>query len=185
MALKVINKTNSRLTILLRKNKFLTPVLSRLLYNALIQRHFDYALPAWYSNLVTSSRKWKKIQIMQIKCIRYCLQLDKTTHISKNEFENLKWLPVNDRFNQSINLIIFKYFTNRCPGYLNEAFELACLSNLRTRNSYLKLTCPFRKTNMRQTHSLLLVRQYRIKPQGFQKNPAILVFSEITEKNVT
>ena len=57
MALKVINKTNSRLTILLRKNKFLTPVLSRLLYNALIQRHFDYALPAWYSNLVTSSRK--------------------------------------------------------------------------------------------------------------------------------
>ena len=57
MALKVINKTNSRLTILLRKNKFLTPVLRRLLYNALIQRHFDYASPAWYSNLVTSSRK--------------------------------------------------------------------------------------------------------------------------------
>ena len=42
LAPKVINKINSRLTFLLRKNKFLTPVLSRLLCNALIQPHFDY-----------------------------------------------------------------------------------------------------------------------------------------------
>ena len=37
-----------------------------------------------------------KIQITQNKCIRYCMQLDKMTHISKNEFETLNWLPVKD-----------------------------------------------------------------------------------------
>ena len=81
---------------------------------------------------------------------RYCLQLDKITHISKNEFETLDWLPVEDRFNQSINSIVFKYFTKQCPSYLIEVFELASPNNLRTRNRYLELICPFRKTNMVQ-----------------------------------
>ena len=51
MALKVINKINSRLKFLDRKNKFLTPVLRRLLCNAPIQPHFDYTSSAWYPNL--------------------------------------------------------------------------------------------------------------------------------------
>ena len=74
MALKVINKINSRLKFLNRKNKFLTPVLRRLLCNALIQLH--------PKNEKQNSNHAKK-------CIRYCLQLDKMTHISKNEFETL------------------------------------------------------------------------------------------------
>ena len=36
------------------------------------------------------------------------------------------------------------------PSYLNEVFELAYSNNLRTRNSYLKLICPFPKGNMGQ-----------------------------------
>ena len=51
IALKVINKINSTLTFLQRKNKFLTQVLRRLLCNAPIQLHFDYASSAWYPNL--------------------------------------------------------------------------------------------------------------------------------------
>ena len=65
------------------------------------------------------------------------------TNISKNEFEPPNWLPVKDRFNQSINSIGFKYVTKQCPSYLNEVFELASPNHLRTRNRYLKLTCPF------------------------------------------
>ena len=45
------------------------------------------------------------------------------THIFKNEFETLNWLPVKDRFNQSINPIVFKYFPKQCTSYLNEFFE--------------------------------------------------------------
>ena len=131
-----MDKINSSLKFLHRKNKFLTPALRRLLCNCLIQPHFDCASSAWYPNLTQKMKN--KIQIMENKCIRYCLQLDKI-HISKNEFETLKWLPVKDRFNKSIYSMVFKYFTKQCPSYLNEVFELACPNNLRTRNSYLKL----------------------------------------------
>ena len=51
MALKRINKINSTLTFLHRKKKFLTPALRRLLFNALIQPHFDYALSDWCPKL--------------------------------------------------------------------------------------------------------------------------------------
>ena len=74
MATKVINKINSRLKFLPRKNKFLTPALRRLLCNALIKTHFDYASSAWYPNLTQKIKN--KIQITQNKCIRYCLQLN-------------------------------------------------------------------------------------------------------------
>ena len=128
MALKVVNKINSRLRFLNRKNKFLTPVLCRLLCNALIQPHFDYALSAWYPNLTKKQKN--KIQTTENKCVWYCLQLDKMIHISKNEFEILVtwlfWLPVKDRFKQSINSIFFQYLTKQCPSSLNEVFELAC-----------------------------------------------------------
>ena len=168
MALKVINKIISRLKFLHGKDKFLNPALRRLLSNALIEPHFDYASSAWYPNL---TQKMKiKIQIKQDKWIRYCLQLDKMTHISKNEFETLNWLLVKDKFNQSMNSIAFKYFTKQCPSHLNEVFELACPNNLRTRNSYLKLNCPFRKTNMGQNALFHWSLNMEYDPRGSQKN---------------
>ena len=65
MALKVITKMNGKLKFLYRKNRFLSPELRRMLCNALIQPHFDYACPAWYPNLTEKTKK--KIQIMQNK----------------------------------------------------------------------------------------------------------------------
>ena len=63
ITLKVINKINSRLKFLYRKNRYLIPYLKRLLCNALIQPHFDFACPAWYPNL---SIKFKsKLQTIQ------------------------------------------------------------------------------------------------------------------------
>ena len=75
---------------------FLTPVLHRLLCNALIQLYFDYASSAWYPNLIQKMKN--KIQMTKNKCNWYCLQLDKMTHISKSKFEPLTWLPVKDIF---------------------------------------------------------------------------------------
>ena len=50
MALNVINKIDSRLKFRHRQNRFLTPLLCRLLCNALIQPLFDYACKAWLPN---------------------------------------------------------------------------------------------------------------------------------------
>ena len=67
MALKVINKINSRLRFLYRKNRFFSPPVRRLLCNSLMQPHFDYACSARYPNL--SKRLKSKLQILQNKCI--------------------------------------------------------------------------------------------------------------------
>ena len=98
MAHEVISKVYARLQFLHRKNKYLTPNMRRLLCNALIQPHFDYACSARYPNL---SRKLKnKIQTSQNKCIRFCLQLDEMSHISQKEFETINWLSIKERYNQ-------------------------------------------------------------------------------------
>ena len=141
-------------------------MLRRLLCNALIQPHFDYASSAWYPNLTQKMKN--KIQIMQNKCILYCLQLDKMTHISKNVFETGYLLKT--RFNQSIHSIVFKYLTKQCPNYLNEVPELACPKKLRT-NIYLKLICPFQKTSMGQNaFSFIGPSICNKNPRGSQKN---------------
>ena len=57
MALKTIKKINQKLKFLYRKNRFLTPELRRLLCNAIIQPHFDYACSAWYPNLTQKLKK--------------------------------------------------------------------------------------------------------------------------------
>ena len=84
MALKVINKINGILKFLYRENRFLSPELRRMLCNALIQPQFDCTCPAWYPNLTEKTKT--KIQIMQNKCIRFCLRLNKMHHISEKDF---------------------------------------------------------------------------------------------------
>ena len=44
------------------------------------------------------------------------MQLDKMANISKNKFKTLDWLPVKDRFSQSRNSTILRYFTNQYPN---------------------------------------------------------------------
>ena len=70
MALKVIKKINQKLKFLCRKNQFLTPEFRRLMCNAIIQLHCDYACSAWYPNLTQKLKK--KLQVMQNKCICFC-----------------------------------------------------------------------------------------------------------------
>ena len=148
MVLSVINKINNKLKFLYRKNRFITSTLRRLLCNALIQAHFDDTCSAWYPNL---TKKLKiRIKTFQNKCIRFCLQLNKMTHISHKEFETLNWLPVSERFNRCINLIVFKNVNDQCPNFLKEVFQTAPKNNIQIRGSFPKLKCPFLKTNAGQ-----------------------------------
>ena len=97
MAAKVLNTINNRLKFLYRKQKFLSLSLRRLLCNALIQPHFDYACAAWYPLL--NKRQSTRIQTAQNKCIRYCLNLDNKAHIGTNEFLKINWLPTKKELN--------------------------------------------------------------------------------------
>ena len=51
MAYIVIRKVDARLKLLSQKNKYLTPNLHCILFNALIQPHFDYTCSVWCPNL--------------------------------------------------------------------------------------------------------------------------------------
>ena len=83
MALKVLNKINSGLKFLYRKQNVLNFPLKRLLCNALIQRHFEYASQLRYPNLTKALSK--KLFI---------------PNITKN------WLPTNERVNQHMYVCV-------------------------------------------------------------------------------
>ena len=107
MALEVSKKINTGLRIFYRENRFLFQLLRRLLCNAIIQLHNDYVCSAWHLNLNKSLKK--KLQTLQNKCIRFCLNLNNRDHIGLTEFEEINWLPITDHFDHCISLITFKF----------------------------------------------------------------------------
>ena len=143
MAAKVLNTVNNRLKFLYRKQKFLSLSLRRLLCNALIQPHFDYACAAWYPLL--NKRQSKRIQIAQNKCIRYCLNLDNKAHIGTNEFLKINWLSTKKRVEQCICVNVFNFFNQMSPQYTAEIFHPSS-SVHNTRRATQKLDLPFRKS---------------------------------------
>ena len=143
MATKVLSLVNSRLKFLYRKQKFLTLPLRRLLCNALIQPHYDYACPSWYPSL--NKRLSKKIQTSQNKCIRYCLNPDNRAHVGIDEFIEINWLPTKERFAQCLSVTIFKFLKKMSPQYMSEIFHPSH-SRYNTRMSTLKLDLPLRQS---------------------------------------
>ena len=53
---------------------------------------------------------------------KFCLQLDKMSRICVNEFLELNWLNVHDRYLKFSVSDIFKFHNNQCPNYFNEVF---------------------------------------------------------------
>ena len=51
------------------------------------------------------------------------------------------------RFKQCVNSIVFKYFNEQCPIYLNKVFNIATNSNIQLRAYFQKLKCPNKITN--------------------------------------
>ena len=135
LTVKVMNKINRKLKFLYRKNRYLIKELCGMLCSALIQPHFDYVCPDWYPDF--SEKVKKKIQIMQNRCILFCLKLDKMHHISEKEFRLVNWLPTSKRINQCINTISYNFVNHTCL-YLNDLFEFAPYCRIGSRNNFCK-----------------------------------------------
>ena len=130
--MQVCTKVTSKLEFLYRKNRFLSKDLRRLLCNAVIQPHFEYAWAAWYANL----NKYKnKLQVLQ----NMCLQLDNREHIRTEHFDKISWLPIDQRFKQCLSTSVFKFFSEMCPQYMNKIYTITNQNNTVTTNSSLKL----------------------------------------------
>ena len=98
-----------------------------------MQPYFDNAFSAWYPNL--SQKLKKRHQIMQNKCIRFWLQLDKMSSCSQNvqltSHKKIKNLPVSTTFEQCVIRIVFKLINVSCPYYLNKVFKVAPVGNIK------------------------------------------------------
>ena len=148
-------KINSRMKLLYLKNWFLDVPLHRILCNALIQPHSDYACTAWYPNLTKKLKD--KLQVTQNKCIRFSMKLRSREHISNENFHKLNWLPINQRSQQCITSNVFAFVLNKCPVYINEVFRPNKNMSINKRNSFLKLNHPFWKPkNQYRTKGFIL-----------------------------
>ena len=163
MTLKVIDEINSRLKNLHRKNKSFSSVRQRLLRNA----PFNLTLIIHTQPDILISKKSKSSKINTFGSV--WSYTERPTFLKRI----LKLLLTGyhkKTFNQSMNSIVFKYFTNQSPIYFNEVFESAYLNNLRARNTYLHLTFPFQKINTGQNlHSFIGSSVWNKTPEVFKK----------------
>ena len=171
----VIEKISSRLKFLYWKNRVLDGPLCRILCNVLIQPQFDYAFTAWYP-IVTKKLK-DKLQVTQNKCIRFCLKLQWREHILNEHFQKLNWLPINRRFKQCVTSTVIKFVQNKCLPYMNEVFRPAENIRINTRNSYLKLSHPFRKNSTGQNSLSYSEPAIGTEFQKFSRKPNIWILS--------
>ena len=144
MAIHALGKINSRLKFLYRNQSFLNSSLRRLLCNAIIQPHYDFACLAWYPNLNKGLKK--KVQTSQNKCIRFCLNMGNRDHVGVKEFKKINWLPTKERFEQCILANIYKFFNKAAPRYISEMYHPVGLSQ-KTRRTFNNLKIPNQITN--------------------------------------
>ena len=76
---------------------FLDAHFRRLLCNALIHPHFDYAFDIASNPNLTKKLK-DKLQATRNKRIRSCLKIKCRKHILNKHLERLNYLPINQRF---------------------------------------------------------------------------------------
>ena len=50
-----------------------------------------------------------KLQTTQNSCIKYCLDLKDRSHIRKNEFEKINWLPISNRADQCLAVTAYNF----------------------------------------------------------------------------
>ena len=146
MVHQVLTKINSKIRFLYRKQKFFNKDIRRMIMNAIIQPHYDYACNSWYP-LLTQKLK-RKLQVSQNNCIRFCLMLNNRDRVDKSRFEEINWLPVNKRVDQCFASVVYKYLHNNVPQYINDIFNLKP-NKYNTRNSDM-LTRPLCKTSSGQ-----------------------------------
>ena len=132
MVESILSKINNKLKFLYRKQRFLNKDIRRLLCNSLIQPHYDFACCSWYP-LLTKNLK-NRLQVSQNECIRFCLNLNNGASIDNTKFIEINWLPVKKRYEQCVCTLIYKYFQNNVPEYINDIFTKN-VTKYDTRNS--------------------------------------------------
>ena len=141
IATKVLNKCASRIKFLYRNTRFFNLNTKKLLVQALIQCHYDYACSSWYSGL---SQKLKyKLQVMQNNTIRYLLHAHPRTHVGQQEFVKVGMLPTDLRVEQLKLNHMYQIVNKSAPDYLSTDINMVRdLHSHNTRASVMSCQIP-------------------------------------------
>ena len=88
------------------------------------------------------------MQIMQNRCLHFCLKLDKIHHFSKGDFQTINSLLLEYKVHQRLNVTVFKYGNNVSLYNMKEFFEYILQGRISSRIIYSRLKFLFWKTHM-------------------------------------
>ena len=95
------------------------------------------------------------MQVLENKSIRFCLQLDNREHIGNEHFDNINWLPIDQRFKQCLSTSVSKFCSEICRQYMNEIYNKNNQNNTTTRSPSLELFQTLRTKALSQKYLYL------------------------------
>ena len=114
----ICRKINYGLQIMRHVNVFLPKESLIFLANSLVLSHLDYCSPIQYN---LGCGQLDILLKLQKQCARIIFGYDRRTH-SKPLFIQLNWLPLHQRIEYNICLLLYKVNNNIAPPYLSEMF---------------------------------------------------------------
>ena len=106
--------TQKNINMIKRAKSFLPQKSLKLLYNSLVLQRLDYCSVAWSNRFQSHTTKLQKIQKRAARII-----LNKTYDTpSADLFTSLKWMTLDNRFELSRVMMIYKCVHNLAPSYL-------------------------------------------------------------------
>ena len=140
MAQKIINKANASLKFVYRKKIFLNQYCRKTVCMAMIQSRIDYASNFYYHGLPKFLQS--RLQVVQNKMIRYVLNYSNRTHLLANDFNEVKWMSIENRIKYLATRHVFNCINEQAPEYL-QVFERVNESHhYNTRHSVNALILP-------------------------------------------
>ena len=110
LAWKIIRKRTTKLKFHYQKRRYLILALTKLLYDAVIQLHFNCGCSSWFPALKKNLKI--KLRKAQNKYIRFCRNLPPRSRINQLHIRKIKRRPARDRVVHCFVNIVFKYRTN-------------------------------------------------------------------------
>ena len=95
MAQKIIQKANASLKFLYKKKMFLNLYCRKTICMAMMQSRIHYASNFYYHSLPKFLQS--RLQVVQNKMIRYVLNYSNRTHLVANDFNEVKWMSIENR----------------------------------------------------------------------------------------
>ena len=135
----IASNVSKRCGVIRRVKYYLPNYILKKLADSLVMPHFDYCSHVWSNCSLTLS---SKLQILLNNLARIILSADIRTNID-SMMSSLKWLKLDDRWNNHILVMLYKCLTGRAPDYLCSKFSFTNSTHDHgTRDLYfLQFTC--------------------------------------------